>query len=197
MNIRNHVLAFVLSTSVLALTACSPSSSDPPSGQDSEVVGAPQKNPIRLIAPEAGVDFPTDSPMPPSLAGKKILLIENARIIVDAGARLEAPTAGLDYPTDAPRPAALEEKSILVLDKVNRVVIDVQAAVAGIDYPTDSHADAFKVWAFSETNRVPLDDIASIERAEAGVDYPTDTPARAFFVVVRKSGDRIAIGDEV
>jgi hypothetical protein len=196
MTTRYHVVAFVLSTSALVLAGCSSSSSSPPSGQDSEVVGAPETSAIRLVDPEAGIDFPTDKPMPTSLTGKQILVIENARIIVDGSATLEAPKAGLDYPTDRPPPAALAGKSILVLDEVNRVVIDVQAAVAGVDYPTDTNAKPFSVWAFSETNRVPLDDIASIEKSKAGVDYPTDTPPRDFFVVVTTSGERSPIGNE-
>lgn len=150
---------------------------------------------VRLADPEAGIDYPTDAPLPASLVGKKILILDepqtvDARIVVDGSAQLQQPTAGIDYPTDASKPAALEKATILVLHSTDRLVISIKAAVAGVDFPTDAPTPPFKVWAFNTTTRLAIRDIASIVKAEAGVDFPTDAPSENDYVAVMTAGDR-------
>jgi hypothetical protein len=155
---------------------------------------------IRLSAPEAGIDYPTDMPVPAELQGKKILVLDEptppqpdgaglgAHIVVDGSAELEAPTAGLDYPTDVPPPTAFENAKILVLRGTERIVIGIKAGIPGTDFPTGDQS--VLVWAFNPTTRIDIRNIASIVEAEAGIDFPTDAPPVDFYVVVTKTGDR-------
>ena len=190
-----------LGLTMMAVTACGGANRSSDSFQSAK---GGIKTKVSFTSVKAGVEYPTDSPIPADLANKKVLLISNSktptrttRIIVEKSATLSDPVAGDDFPTDSPVPASMIGKKILVLDRVNRLVIDIEQARSGIDFPTDGPADLgrdFLVWAFQETKRFPLMQIHSIEKAQSGIDYPTDGPAdmnRNFYVVVTIGNDEL------
>jgi hypothetical protein len=193
----------IFTMTILSLFACSNKKNDA-----SELLSKSRKSkidsPLYLASIEsvkAGVDYPTDSPRPDGLNGKKVLVLKGSvanssarRIIVNETSALSEPIAGVDYPTDSPLPEGLNGKKILVLgkgipDQEKRVVINLEKARAGVDFPTDGPGDLnrdFMVWVFGEHKRLALDSIFTIEKAVAGVDFPTDGPAdldRDFYVV--------------
>ena len=181
------VAVLALSSAALACTQSEPEGATEPA------FSAETSSEARFTAPVAGIDFPTDSPVPAHLVNRKILLVADARIVVDAAARLVAPQAGVDFPTESPVPPALEGKQVLVLAPHQRVVVRLERPVAGIDFPTESPPPDGLVWAFSETNRVRVGDIARFERPVAGIDFPTESPPPDFSVVVLRSGERRAL----
>ncbi len=151
---------------------------------------------VAIKAPAAGIDYPTDVPLPKELAHAKVLVIDNSRIVVGEKSVLAEPKAGTDYPTSAPIPARLTSAKIIVLDGKQRVAVAIELPKAGVDYPTDSPAPAGSVWAFGNAVRMPLASIARLEHAVAGIDFPTDGPPkldRNFYVAVAKDGKRTRI----
>lgn len=183
-----------LSVLLMAVSACGASRNASLQSLDSQLD-------LSFKPVEAGVDYPTDSPIPDSLLNKKVLVLRSPefapvpkRIVVDASATLADPVAGRDYPTDSIIPPGLVGKKILVLNSHYRFPVIIERPRAGRDYPSDSMPPQppFGVWVFSQHNRLALNDMYAIEKAKAGVDYPTDGPSnvnRDFYVVVSFSGD--------
>jgi hypothetical protein len=151
-----------LLTIVCLLSVAIAASADPRGGPPS----------ISLDTLKAGVDYPTDAPIPKQLANTSALVLDkNTRILVGKQSVLVAPTAGIDYPTSSPIPDRLKSATIIVLDGKQRVAVKLEPARAGIDYPTDAPAPSRLVWVFGNSVRMPLPSIAKLERAVAGIDF--------------------------
>ncbi|MCX6116175.1 MAG: hypothetical protein NT027_01430 [Proteobacteria bacterium] len=201
----------IFTMTILSLFACSNKKNDA-SDLLSKSRKSDKESPLYVASIEsvkAGIDYPTDSPRPEGLVGKKVLLIKSTlannsarRIIVKDTSSISDSIAGVDYPTDSPVPAGLTGKKILVLgkgspDQEHRMVINLEKARSGVDFPTDGPGDLnrdFMVWVFGEHKRIALDSIFTIEKAVAGVDFPTDGPAdldRDFYVVTTFGSDGI------
>jgi len=151
---------------------------------------------VTIDAPTAGVDYPTDVPLPKPLVGTRVLVIDKSRIVIGKQSVLADPEPGTDYPTDAPIPARLKSSKIIVLDGKQRVAITLEPPKAGVDYPTDAPAPTSPVWVFGNSTRLPLASIVRLEHAVAGTDFPTDGPPkldRNFYVAVAKDGKRTRV----
>ena len=93
-----------------------------------------------LSDPVAGDEYPTDSSVPASVQGKKVLVLGiYPRFIVD----IQKAKAGIDFPTDGPASLdrdflvwAFSDTKRLALNKIHAI----EKAKAGIDYPTDGPA---------------------------------------------------------
>jgi hypothetical protein len=140
---------------------------------------------LRLDAPKAGIDYPTDAPVPKQLATAHVLVIDaKTRIVIAAPAVLEAPKAGVDYATDLPMPDRLKSAQILVLDGKQRIAVVLETTRSGV------------AWTFGNAVQLPVASIARVEHAAAGIDFPTDGPPkldRNFYVAVGKDGKRTRI----
>jgi len=136
---------------------------------------------IDVVNPEAGFEYPTETPPFPGLDPYKVLKIgEGTRILVNNTALLNC--------------GYFSEGSLTVyLPKA------IERAVAGVDYPTDGPADLerdFVVWVLDSGVRIRLNSIHKIVSAVAGIDFPSDGPAslpRDFHVMVLFDGTRIAL----
>ena len=133
---------------------------------------------MSIVAPEAGVDYPTDGGRAPSavlaLYGKRVAIFDVVPQIVRA-------EAGIDFPTDF-LPFWAELQGVLVLDET-RVPVRL------------SYGDSQLTWEI-RGEQVRASNIVAIKRAEAGVDYPTDGPAnmsRPAFIVILVDGNHIAL----
>jgi len=193
MTFRTFMHSF-LTASLFALAACGGSASSDGAETEGQLVAPKHETPFaQLTAVEAGVDYPTDAPLPASLARKKILVLGDARIVVADTAKIVEPEAGVDYPTDTDIPDSLRGKKVLTISEYQRIVLDFDTPKAGVDFPTDSPPVEGVIWVFSETFRLNVEQIKSIEVAVAGVDYPTDTLEQSFLVVVSRSGERFRL----
>jgi len=163
------------------------------------VAVASEKVEVVLREPTAGIDFPTDVPTPESFRNRLVMVVNSSQMLIEKPAHLASPQAGIDYPTDVPAPEWTGNSKILVLDHEKHLPLIVEKAQAGIDFPTDfprRPAPKFLVFAFSETLRIRVNQLASIEKAVAGIDFPTDGPAdlkREFYVAVDKQGHRFPL----
>ncbi len=129
-------------------------------------------------APEAGVDYPTDTPVRGVWRTSKVLLVNGRfRIRVPANATFDQARAGVDYPADQTRLPHV--RPVLVLGTpTSRLLLDVWTQGAGLALTMAEQ-------------RIPLADIVAIVQAEAGIDFPTDTPPSTKPVVITRTGTRI------
>ena len=112
---------------------------------DSKLPGGTQRIIVEKSAtlsnPVAGDDYPTDTTIPASLVGKKILVLDQVnRLVIN----IEQAVAGIDFPTDGP--ADLERNfSVWAINDSKRLrlaqIYSIEKAQAGIDYPTDGPAN--------------------------------------------------------
>ncbi|HVH45676.1 MAG TPA: hypothetical protein VM925_25150 [Labilithrix sp.] len=106
----------------------------------------------KLVKPEAGVDYPTDVPIPARYDGKQVLVVGNERLLVN----LVQPIAGVDYPTEAPPSSDLVWEFSDSLRLGVSQIFSIEKAVAGVDFPTDAPAQDHLVVVTRTEERFPL-----------------------------------------
>lgn len=133
---------------------------------------------------QAGVDYPTEIPLPNELANKKILVIQNVyRVVVPAASTLTRPVAGIDYPTEMALSPADAARPVLVLgDEALRLKLDV--------FNSKTMGAPMELF-ISGQRSIPLTNLHAIDRAAAGVDFPIGSPQSIRVVVITNFGDRI------
>lgn len=138
---------------------------------------------VSIARPAAGVDYPTDRPVPDVWRSASVLVIENQRVRVPNAVKLVQPQAGVDYPTDIPMPMEFRSRKVLVLDQYHRLPLLFGKSVR----------DGIELWLRNGNRTVAVKTMAAIEKAKAGIDFPTDSSEDVAYVIVLTSGKRIAI----